>query len=95
MTKGRPGCKQNCMTQVVSLRVPQDKVAAIDRQAADAGLDRTKYLLRLVDEDLARSRNPRTRKRFASVHLLGKFKSKGSSNTAIRAALKVRSEEDR
>ena len=41
------------MTQVISLRVPSGKVAAIDRRALDAGLDRTKYLLRIVDEDLA------------------------------------------
>jgi hypothetical protein len=83
------------MTNVVSLRMAPEKVAAIDRQAADAGLDRTKYLLRLVEEDLSRARKSKTRRRFASLHLLGKFRSEGSSNRAVRAALKARSEENR
>jgi hypothetical protein len=82
------------MTQVISLRVPSGKVAAIDRRAVDAGLDRTKYLLRLVDEDLARPA-PKSKRRFASLHLLGKFRSRGNSNAALRAALKAQSEEDR
>ena len=82
------------MTHVVSLRMPPEKVAAIDRRAADSGLDRTKYLLRLVDDDLAQPA-PKSNRRFASGHLLGKFRAKGSSNAEIRAALKLRSEQDR
>ena len=82
------------MTQVISLRVPPGKVAAIDRRAADAGLDRTNYLLRLVDEDLTRPA-PKSRRRFASLRLLGKFRSRGSSNAAVRAALKSQGEKDR
>ena len=82
------------MTHVVSLRMPRKKVAAIDRRAADAGLDRTKYLLRLVDADLAESA-PKSRRRFASLHLLGKFRSKGSTNAEVRAALKAIGEKDR
>jgi hypothetical protein len=74
--------------------MPPQKVAAIDRRAANSGLDRTKYLLRLVDEDLARP-VAGSKRRFASAHLLGKFRSKGSSNKAVRAALKARSETDR
>jgi hypothetical protein len=75
--------------------MPPAKVAALDQRAADSGLDRTKYLLRLVDEDLARPREQQTRRRFASRHLLGKYRSKGSSNSAVRAALKARNEQDR
>ena len=82
------------MTQVISLRMPPAKVAAIDQRAAGFGLDRTKYLLRLVDEDLARPA-PKSKRRFASVHLLGRFRSQGSSNAAVRAALKSRGEQDR
>jgi len=82
------------MTKVVSVRMPRAKVAAIDRRAADSGLDRSKYLLRLVDKDLAHQ--PATSKRrFASVHLLGKFCSKGSSNAEIRAAIRAHNEKDR
>jgi hypothetical protein len=82
------------MTRVISLRVPSGKVAAIDRRAVDAGLDRTKYLLRLVNEDLARPAL-KSKRRFMSLHLLGKFRSSGSSNAAVRAALKAQSEKDR
>ena len=70
------------------------KVAAIDSRAADNGLDRTKYLLRLVDQDLARVA-PKSKRRFASTHLLGRFCSRGSSNAQVRAALKAQSEKDR
>ncbi|HZR16958.1 MAG TPA: hypothetical protein VFE51_06490 [Verrucomicrobiae bacterium] len=82
------------MTQVISVRIPAQKVAAIDRRAADEGLDRTKYLLKLVEQDLAQ-RNRRLKRRFASSHLLGKFHSRGSSNAEIRRALKSRCDEDR
>jgi hypothetical protein len=82
------------MTEVVSLRMPSEKVAAIDRKAADSGLDRSKYLLRLVDQDLARPA-PKSRRRFASTHLIGKFHSKGSTNAAIRAAMKAHFEKNR
>jgi hypothetical protein len=74
--------------------MPPEKVAAIDRRANDSGLDRTKYLLRLVDQDLAR-RVRRSKRRFASLHLLGRFASLGSSNAQVRAALKAQGEEDR
>ena len=79
--------KRFCMTHVVSLRMPVKKVAALDRRAADSGLDRTRYLLRLVDQDLSQPA-PKSRRRFASAHLLGKFRSQGSTNAAVRAALK-------
>ena len=82
------------MTRVVSLRMPLKKVAAIDRRAADSGLDRTKYLLRLVEEDLAQP-TPKSKRRFASLHLLGKFRSHGSSNSQVRAVLKGHCEQDR
>jgi hypothetical protein len=82
------------MTQVVSIRMAAKRVAAIDRRAADSGVDRTKYLLRLVDEDLARGIT-KSKRRFASTHLLGRFHSKGSTNSAVRAALKSQSDKDR
>jgi hypothetical protein len=70
------------------------KVAALDRRAADSGLDRTRYLLRLVDQDLLRPA-PKSRRRFASEHLLGKFRSQGSTNAAVRAALRAHAQKDR
>jgi hypothetical protein len=74
------------MTHVVSVRMPLRKVAAVDRRAADAGLDRTGYILRLVEQDLAR-RPTKGRRRFASTHLFGKFSGSGSTNAQVRAAL--------
>ena len=66
--------------------MPLRQVAAVDRRAADSGLDRTRYILRLVEQDLAREA-PKTRRRFTSLNLLGKFPSSGSSNRQVRAAL--------
>jgi hypothetical protein len=74
--------------------MPPDKVAAIDRRATDSGMPRTKYLLRLVDQELARP-SRKSRRRFASLHLLGRFSSRGSSNAQVRAALKAKGDEDR
>ena len=74
--------------------MPPEKVAALDRRATDSGLDRTKYVLRLVDQDLARA-VPKSRRRFASLHLLGRFRSQGSSNARVRAALRAQGEKDR
>jgi hypothetical protein len=82
------------MTQVISVRMRSEKLAALDRRAADEGLNRSRYLLRLVEEDLARPK--RAAKRcFASTQLLGKFHSLGSTNAQVRSALKARHEKDR
>jgi hypothetical protein len=80
------------MTRIVSLRIPVRKLAEVDRRAADAGLDRTGYLLRLLET--APSQAPlRKRRPFKSKHLLGRFKSSGSSNARVRAALKKAADE--
>ena len=82
------------MTEVISLRLPSSKLAEIDRRASDSGLNRSKYLMQVLEENLAK-RPPKAKRRFASKHLLGKFSSEGSSNAKVRAALKARSEKDR
>ena len=74
--------------------MPSETVAAIDQRAANSGLGRSKYLLRLVEQDLAHPA-PKSRRRFASAHLIGRFHSSGSSNAAVRAAMKARFEKDR
>jgi hypothetical protein len=75
------------MTRVISVRIPVRKLAEVDRRAADAGLDRTGYLLLLIEGDGAPM--PRAnRRKFKSKHLLGRFKSSGSTNAKVRAALK-------
>ena len=55
---------------------------------------RAKYLLHLVDQDLARPAR-KSKRRFASLHLLGQFRSRGSSNAQVRAALRAQGEKDR
>jgi hypothetical protein len=82
------------MTEVISVRMEPEKLSKLDRRAADSGLDRSKYLMRLVEADLAQPLG-KSKRRFASGHLLGKFRSTGSSNAKIRAALKARVEKDR
>ena len=74
--------------------MPPEKVAALDRRATDSGLDRTKYVLRLVEQDLARTA-PKSKRRFASLHLVGRFRSQGSSNAQVRTALRAQGEKDR
>ena len=74
--------------------MPLEKVAALDRRATDSGLDRTKYVLGLVEQDLTRTA-PKSKRRFASLHLLGQFRSQGSSNTQVRKALRAQGEKDR
>jgi hypothetical protein len=80
------------MTRIVSLRIPVRKLAEVDRRAADAGLDRTGYLLRLLETGIARVPAQR-RRQFKSKHLLGRFKSSGSSNDKVRAAMKNAADE--
>lgn len=94
LTNRTAACKQLCMTNVISLRIRPEKVAAIDRRAADSGLNRTTYILRLVEADLARPIRT-SKRRFASGHLLGKFESRGSTNRQVRAALKALHEKNR
>ena len=74
------------------MRVPVRKLAAMDRRAADIGLDRTGYLLRLVENDVASKSTTAKRRTFRSTHLLGRFKSSGSTNAKVRAALKAANE---
>jgi hypothetical protein len=75
------------MTRVISIRVPIRKLAEMDRRAAASGLGRTGYLLRLLDQDTSQA-GPAKPRAFKSKHLLGRFKSSGSTNAKVRAALK-------
>jgi hypothetical protein len=75
------------MTRIISLRIPVRKLAEMDRRAANAGLDRTSYLLRLIESG-PKQEPLRKRRIFKSKHLFGRFKSSGSSNAKVRAALK-------
>jgi metal-responsive CopG/Arc/MetJ family transcriptional regulator len=82
------------MTEVISIRMPPETLAELDRRAADSGVDRSKYLMRLVTEDIQEPA-PKMKRKFASAHLIGKFQSSGSSNAQVRSALRAQSEKDR
>ena len=80
------------MTRIISVRIPVRKLAEMDRRAASAGLDRTGYLLRLLEIDTEQA--PQAKRRaFKSKHLLGHFKSLGSTNPKARAALRNAADE--
>lgn len=80
------------MTRIISVRIPVRKLAEMDRRAANEGLDRTGYLLRLLERDTGQ-KTPAKGRRFKSRHLLGRFKSAGSTNAKIRVALKNAADE--
>ncbi len=60
------------MTKPFSVRARPSLISAIDGRAAQLGQDRTKYILTLVERDLAEAEKP-GRHKFASDDLLGAF----------------------
>jgi hypothetical protein len=60
------------MTRPFSLRARPSLLAAIDARAARTGQNRTKYILSVVERDLAEEEKPGKHK-FASHDLIGAF----------------------
>jgi hypothetical protein len=58
------------MTDVLTLRMPPQKLAKVDRRAAELGQDRSGYVRGLIEEDLRTATKPRKRV-FASEDLVG------------------------
>jgi hypothetical protein len=89
----------NCMTRPFSLRARPSLIAAIDARAAQLGQDRTKYILSVVERDLAEEK-PRKHK-FASHDLMGAFHigtgpaTNENTRRIIAQRLKERSEKNR
>jgi hypothetical protein len=83
------------MTEILSVRVPRRNLAALDRQAAAVGIDRSTLVNRILAEAVERA-PARPRNRFSSLHLIGSIgRGRGSTNAAIRAAFRSRHEGDR
>jgi hypothetical protein len=79
---------QSRMTSSVSFRAGVERRAKIDRRAAQLGLDRTRYMIALVDRDLENEAAPE-KHRFASEDFIGCVSLGGnaSNNAAVRRAL--------
>jgi len=58
------------MTKPFSIRARPSLISAMDARASRLGQDRTKYILTLVEHDLAEEQKPRQHK-FASHDLIG------------------------
>lgn len=79
------------MTDVLTLRIPPQKLAKVDRRAAEMGQDRSGYIRSLIDEDLRTASKP-SRHVFASEDLVGCVETgiKSSSNTHLRQVIRTR-----
>jgi hypothetical protein len=82
------------MTKPFSIRARPSLISAMDARASRLGQDRTKYILTLVEHDLAEEQKPRQHK-FASRDLSGAFRSGISSgdNATIRNVIQQRLKE--
>lgn len=83
------------MTKVLTLRVPPALLSLADAKAARLGLDRTQYVRRLIEQDLAES-GPRPAG-FQSEDLAGAFRLGGASatNTRVRQQWRQRQRQRR
>jgi hypothetical protein len=79
------------MTRPFSVRARPSLISAMDVRAAQLGQDRSKYLLTLVERDLAEAKQPRKHK-FASHDLIGAYSTgiKSGDNATIRKIIRRR-----
>jgi hypothetical protein len=82
------------MTRPFSLRARPSLIAAIDARAARTGQNRTKYILSVVERDLAEAEKPNKHK-FASHDLMGSVRSGIGlgDNATIRKVIQQRLKE--
>jgi len=80
------------MTRILTVRLDAQLLAAAEARAARLGLDRTKYVRSLIEEDLAGKAASPVRK-FASEDLAGMYEGTGSpaNNVAARERLRRKS----
>lgn len=79
------------MTGVLTLRLPPQKLAKVDRRAAELGQDRSGYIRSLIDEDLQTAGQP-GKHVFASEDLVGCVNTgiKSSSSARLRKIIRDR-----
>ena len=80
------------MANVLTIRLPSDLLANVDRKAAALGRSRAEHVRQVLEADAAAPEHkPR---RFASLRLKGRYAlGRGSDNAAVRKALSRRAYE--
>ena len=82
-------CIQYSMSVVLTVRVPGSLMSKLDRKAAALGRRRAEHVRQVLEEDVA-EQEPK-RRRFACLHLLGKYSvGRGSNNKAVREVFRQR-----
>jgi hypothetical protein len=79
------------MSTVLTVRMPVQKLAKVDRRAAELGQDRSGYVRRLIDQDLSNA--PKVRKHvFASEDLVGCVSTgiRQGDNSTVRQVIRQR-----
>ena len=75
------------MSSIVTVRIPPQKLAKVDRRAAELGQDRSGYVRALIEQDLKSTGGPRKHV-FASEDLAGCIRTglpRGDNRTVRRA----------
>lgn len=77
------------MTQVLTIRIDGEILAAAEARAARLGLNRSGYVRALIEEDL-KCDHARPARSFVSEDLAGKYEGTGTAatNAAIRARMR-------
>jgi hypothetical protein len=80
------------MTQALTVRVSPSLIAKADARAAELGLDRSKYLRSLIEQDVNASRRGGRSRKFASEDFIGSVPlARGPyTNRRIRAVVRER-----
>jgi len=82
-------CIRFRMTKVLTLRLEPDLLARAEARAARLGVDRTKYVRSLIEEDLA-SGGKKTGSGFASSDLAGMYEGSGNAATIQETRARMR-----
>ena len=79
------------MSSVLTIRIAPQKLAKLDRRAAELGQNRSSYVRRLVEQDLESAPKPRKHV-FASEDLAGCVKTgiKSGDNATVRKIIRQR-----
>jgi predicted DNA-binding protein len=81
------------MTKPLTLRLPTDLLSRAEGRASQLGLDRAKYVRRLIERDLEEnSDNPAPAHVFASEDLVGYYEGDGiaATNAVVREQVRQR-----
>ena len=87
-------CIQIRMHSILTVRLPSELLARLDKKAAALGRPRAEHVRQVIEADLKTS-DPKS-KRFACLPLAGRYSlGRGSDNAAVRRAFREAYEKDR